>query len=83
MYPMSLISPHYTKPFVWGQMFALTTVRPAFSPPFAYVNPPQTRIEATFSTQDSSTHSSPCSSATPILSPLIKPLVFSRSQWHT
>lgn len=80
MYPMSPISPHYTRPFVWGQMFALTMVRPASSSPFPYNNPPQMRIEATFSTQDSSTHSLLFSSVTRILSPLIKRLVFSHFQ---
>lgn len=82
MYPMSLISLHYTRSFAWELMFALTTVRPASSLPFAYNDPPQMRTEATSSTQDFSTHSLPYSSATPTSSPRINPLIFSHFPWH-
>jgi hypothetical protein len=82
VYPMSLISPQYTRPFAWGQMSALTMVRLASFPPFAYNNPSQTRTEATSSTQDSSTHLLPYSSATPTSSPLIKLLISSHFRWH-
>ncbi len=82
MYPMSLISLHYMKSFAWGPMFALTTVRPASSPPFASNNPLQTKTEAISSTQDSSMHSLLCSSATPISFPRINPLIFFHFPWH-
>lgn len=82
MYPMSLISLHCTRSFAWELIFALTMVRPASSLPFASNNPQQTRTEATSSTQDFSTHSSPYSSATPISSPRINPLIFSHFPWH-
>jgi hypothetical protein len=82
VYPMSLISLHCTRSFAWELMFALTTVRPASSLPFAPNNPSQTKTEATSSTLDFSTHSLPYSSATPTSSPRINPLIFSHFPWH-
>lgn len=83
MYPMSLISQLYTRSFGWELMFALITVRPASSLPVASNDPPQTRTEATSSSQDFSTHSLHYSSATPTSSPRINPLIFSHFLWHT
>lgn len=82
MYLMSLISLRYTRSFAWELTFALTTVRPASYLPFASNNPPQTRTEATSSTQDFSTHSLPYSSATPTSSRWINPLIFFHFPWH-